>query len=968
MKNGKEIQQKRNKLEIYIEPENNNKINKNLDLTINNKKKNKRKNQIYTKSNGIKNKQLTTKIIFKTKNANNFQQIKYKNNSNPFRNSLNKSIEKTNKKKSNILNINKSTNENIYSNSSDPKPKKIYNKEKDIIKDIKNVVINNNEIHLKHKINIYENQIKQINIYNKQKYLISRETKNTKAEKEYIKKSNQSRKNNGKEDYINKNEGIINEKDTGINEDNYKKNKLENSKLRNKNILSKENGQKNETEKININNQKMKSNSNLINKNHVEYEINAGLKNEKENNKPLEIHNFQIIDNNINNSDYIDINDKALKNNIKNGSHELLNNNIKEKASLINNENFQNFNGNIYLNGKYEEIKNIKEKNTENSESKNNEINFEKKDSKSSCENNNIDKYNNDIINNGKTIINIIDSNENINRNSKDKTSNNFIESQNLINNLDDSNNGKKSRIMLNDELTYENNNIDKNRKNNILLNVKRKLTNENESNPVENILNNIQNLIFQSKNKIEKDLSEIQKMENSNVYQEKMAKKIKSNKKSKRKIIDNMNNNEMFLNFKKRRINQHKFNGRYITENFIKDNKSVEKDIFNYYENDNDKILFSKKNNNRINININQSYANQYKNNIKNESSYEIENRELSSRKDINNSVSKKKNKNSKYDDIDLNTLFSKSNKKIESNKNSKPTIKNFELKEENGGNINIFNEDDIENDDNIISEELTNENILGNEPQSKKIRDKKIIKKEFNQILNNKNIYDENKNIEKENYELIDINKKLINKITELKKEVEYTKKEMKKRDEKLLKFVNKYDKIATENALNKVEIENLEEELLNKKNESFNKTRKIKELTDKNIGLEQEMNQLKIYYEKKDDMQAIPKKIYKYYMKEFKNINNNSDNKNQNPDFRNTKNEEKMKTFEDLNVEELHNERNALIKERDEISIIYNKLPIKLVSKEQINQKIELEKRLKKINNNLMKIRLQLKSYNQ
>ena len=69
-----------------------------------------------------------------------------------------------------------------------------------------------------------------------------------------------------------------------------------------------------------------------------------------------------------------------------------------------------------------------------------------------------------------------------------------------------------------------------------------------------------------------------------------------------------------------------------------------------------------------------------------------------------------------------------------------------------------------------------------------------------------------------------------------------------------------------------------------------------------------------------------------------------------------------------YEDLSIDELHNERNVLIKERDEMTILYDKLPIKLVTKEQINLKTELEKNINIINNKLMKIRLQIKSFNQ
>ena len=590
MKNGKEIQQKRNKLEINIESENNNKINKHADLNINNKKQNKRKNQIYTKSIETKNKPLTTEIIFKTKNLSSFQQVKNKNNSNPFRRSVNESLEKTNKKKSSILNINKSVNENTYLNSSDLKPKKICNKEKEILKDIKNVVINNNDIHIKHKINIYENQLKNTNIHNKQNYFFSRETKNTNREKECIRKSNKFSQNNGKEDYINKNEEIINGKNKCIMEENYKKEKLDNNILKNKIIPKKENGQENKEENLGENNLKIKNDSNLVNKNNVEYEIKVELKNEKENNEPIELNEFQNIDKNINNYDCNNIIDKAHKNNIKKDSKCSLNNNSEEKKCLINNENYPNLNGNIFLNGNNKEIDYVKENNLENLGIKKNEIDFEKKDSKSSNENNNIDKYNNDKINNGIDINNIIDINDDINGNSKDKNSNSYIES----NNLDDLNNGKEftDRIIVNNELTYENNNFDINRKIRKFHDVKRELTTTNELNSVENILNNIQNLICKSKNKIEKDLFEIQKKENNNLYQENIAKENKIINKSKRKFIDNKNNNELLLQVKKRRINQHKFNGRYITQNFIKENKSVEKDRFNFYDNDNKKYF----------------------------------------------------------------------------------------------------------------------------------------------------------------------------------------------------------------------------------------------------------------------------------------------------------------------------------------------------------------------------------------
>ena len=355
-------------------------------------------------------------------------------------------------------------------------------------------------------------------------------------------------------------------------------------------------------------------------------------------------------------------------------------------------------------------------------------------------------------------------------------------------------------------------------------------------------------------------------------------------------------------------------------------------------------KELYPKKSYN--NNNINKSYAIDYKNNIINENSYLKENEEnnLSSKRGLRESLSKKKN--IKYNDIDLNTLFSKSSKKTEKNKFIKLNINDFEVEEENGGNLDNFEENENKKIENIKEEEyISNEKMIS-------ISDD--IKEDIKQIEIKENNFDENKNIDNENNELINMNKQLINKITELKREMEFTKKEMKKKDKKLLIYVNKYDKIASENANNMAEIENLEEELINKQDEMDFKTKKIKELTDKNIDLEQEMNKLKVYYKKKENFESykrnyIEEQNQKEISRKYRHLEENID-------------------YEHLSIEGLHNERNVLIKERNEMTLLYDKLPIKLITKEQINLKAKLEKNINIINNKLMKIRLQIKSYNQ
>ena len=142
---------------------------------------------------------------------------------------------------------------------------------------------------------------------------------------------------------------------------------------------------------------------------------------------------------------------------------------------------------------------------------------------------------------------------------------------------------------------------------------------------------------------------------------------------------------------------------------------------------------------------------------------------------------------------------------------------------------------------------------------------------------------------------------------------------------------------------------------------------KTKKIKELMNKNIGLEQKMNQLKIYYKSKENSN---KKLANYKSSEMDYSKNNRDNDMDrgNEENYNKSEENRMISFEELSLDELHTIRNQLLKERNDITFLYNKLPIKLISKEEMRQKNELENKLTKVNNDLMKIRLQIKNFNQ
>ena len=578
--------------------------------------------------------------------------------------------------------------------------------------------------------------------------------------------------------------------------------------------------------------------------------------------------------------------------------------------------------------------------------------------------------FNNNIINNGIKRNDLTDINENINTNIKENFSQSYISEQknknklNLFNNgLDINNktfliNEKKSKFDNKEIETKINNLPDKNipKSEDRLgeaVKSKKEISNKVEVNIDSNIVNNIKNLISKSKNKIEKDLYEINKKdkENNSLYKYDNKKYHKSVRKKNNDEIKNKMNTNI------ERKNQDEFNNRYITDNYFNENKSIEKE--KSFEFKRKKKLFHKKNNIQFNINNSSSIKN--RNRINNENSFEKE-------YDLNNlskndSLSKKRNAFINYNDIDLNNLFSKSSKKESKKKFIKQNIiKSFEFKEENGGNFNKNEEKEYLKDDNdAIIEKSAYENNLDKKKELKKIIISKKIRNDIAQAFISKN-NDENKK-EFEKSELININEELKNKINELKKEVEFSKNELKKKDKKILKYLNKYDKIASENALNMFEIENLEEELIKNKNEMYIKTKKIKELTDKNNGLEQEMNQLKIYYKNKKNIFEYSKRDNdKNLQKDLKKIITN--------DILPTKEENNRENlnFEGLSVEELHNKRNEFIKERDNITILYEKLPIKLINKEQFIQKQELENKLKEINNNLMKIRLQLKIYNQ
>ena len=110
--------------------------------------------------------------------------------------------------------------------------------------------------------------------------------------------------------------------------------------------------------------------------------------------------------------------------------------------------------------------------------------------------------------------------------------------------------------------------------------------------------------------------------------------------------------------------------------------------------------------------------------------------------------------------------------------------------------------------------------------------------------------------KQLIKEQYEikkslLLDKNKELTDRINELQEFIDDSKSQMEKRDNEIKQYLYTYDKISSENELNKKKIENLVSELNAKKNEVEEKKKKINELNNINNNLKRKMIELKKEY---------------------------------------------------------------------------------------------------------------------
>ena len=114
----------------------------------------------------------------------------------------------------------------------------------------------------------------------------------------------------------------------------------------------------------------------------------------------------------------------------------------------------------------------------------------------------------------------------------------------------------------------------------------------------------------------------------------------------------------------------------------------------------------------------------------------------------------------------------------------------------------------------------------------------------------------------------------------------------------------------------------------------------------------------------YPEEENEEESSNEEYKNNNEKEENIRKGKEDVNNN-DTSVVKNEPKKKSkYDGLNEEELKKIRDRLLVERNDITNLYNKIPLKVHKMEQIKKREESEKKLAQINNDLMQIRLKLK----
>ena len=315
---------------------------------------------------------------------------------------------------------------------------------------------------------------------------------------------------------------------------------------------------------------------------------------------------------------------------------------------------------------------------------------------------------------------------------------------------------------------------------------------------------------------------------------------------------------------------------------------------------------------------------------------------------------------------------------------------------------NMNIYANDKI-NNTNIYKNkdknknQMKSDNIKRNKSMDLFRQNKKISNTNYNKNNNYKKIFNENK-----------INKK---KLEEMRKELNEQKNEMNEKVQKINLLENINDNLKqemnklqknfeneridnTQNRKNYAMIKNYyndiknQYDLLNMKymtlnDENFN-FRRNKELYERQIAIKNEM--IENLIENKTTLQKqkvnnkldkinlstkSSQKIISNFIKDNKEnstneVKNNNSNITKESNRTNQSNKIDYSKYNKLSFPDLQCKRDELNRERRDINNIYSKIPLKTYNRELINKKIDLEKRMKEINCELMLVKLSIKNY--
>ena len=604
-------------------------------------------------------------------------------------------------------------------------------------------------------------------------------------------------------------------------------------------------------------------------------------------NKIEQISNMNKKNNNLNNEERINKNENKKNINVGNSY------NYKQTEVIFNNRKIIkkfNHNNNLYLEENKENdiiLRQNKRKNDNKEEFniRNSEIfNIEKSSdyfSPNKEKNENNDNY---LLNSNNSSVEekfIYDKNSL--KNKKDEININKDYLNKYINNNFDykANNNKIIKEKINKNQNLKNNEIinNKNQKDNKLINSQIK---ENKENKIISISNKPKINYIELKNKEEQNISKNEsqgslknahnsnnKNKEENISEKSSSINIKNNKDS----FSFQKKNKFFMNPKENRnLNIIGININLNKKDSINDNQMEESSNYNmnfydsrnintinsnfYSSNSSNKNILKKNKNDKFEIRIdnissinNSSNYNNAYNNYYNSLS--------NSNKDSNNESNNIKNEK-EFINLMPNKTFKKfltSKIKYYMNEDSIPkkfisefiSERNNMIKKSKNINFNNINLN-IFDDKNKYKKNLFENINLGvlTEPNADK----------NNEYENINNKYTKKKQLLKEQYEikkslLLNQNKELINKINKLQEFIDHSKNEVVQRDKEIKKYLSTYDKISSENELNKKKIENLVYELNAKKNEVEEKKRKINELNNINNNLENKMNILKKEY---------------------------------------------------------------------------------------------------------------------